>query len=80
MVQPTRKQETQATQPQQKEKVYKRTSKKMSPQQKEKIRQSLRSYYATHKRDTEWRKRISDGCKAYWSHFSKEDTEIEDLI
>ena len=79
MVQPTRKQETQATQPQQK--VYKRTSKKMPQQQKEKIRQSLKRFNQANPRSSEWCQKISKGCKAYWDFLGqKDETEIEDLI
>ena len=79
MVQPTRKQETQATQPQQK--VYKRTSKKMPQQQKEKIRQSLKRFNQLHPRSDSYRKKISDGCKKYWDALGqKDETKIEDLI
>lgn len=81
MVQPTRKQETQATTPQQKEKVYKRTTKKMPQQQKEKIRQSLKRFNQANPRSSEWCQKISKGCKAYWDALGeKDETKIEDLI
>lgn len=60
--------------------IYKRTTKKMPQQQKEKIRQSLKRFNETHPRSDAYRKKISDGCKKYWSQFKTDDTKIEDLI
>lgn len=52
--------------------TYKRQDRSVSPETAQKISQSLKSYNATHPRNPEWCKRISDGLRTdtggYWSH------------
>ena len=69
-------------------KKYKRQDRSVSPETAQKISQSLKAYNATHPRNPEWCKRISDGLRAdtggYWSHIppAPEDGEIgfDDII
>ena len=56
------------------EKNYKRKDRSMSSDTKALIRQKLRAYYSTHKRDDEWRKKISVGVKSYWDQLPKKDS------
>lgn len=53
------------------QKQYKRQDRSVSPETAQKISNSLKSYNATHPRNPQWCKKISDGLKAdtggYWS-------------
>ena len=62
------------------ENTGKRTTREVSPQVREKIRASLKSYYDSHERDEEWRRKLSDANKRAWARFPKKETGIEDLI
>lgn len=58
----------------------KRTSREVTPETREKIKQALKSYYCTHKRDPQWCKKISDANKQAWAKIPKKTTNTEDLI
>ena len=53
------------------QKTYKRQDRSVSPETAQKISNSLKAYNATHPRNPNWCKRISDGLRSdtggYWS-------------
>ncbi len=70
-------------------KTYKRQDRSVSPETARKISNSLKSYNATHPRNPEWCKRISDGLRSdkggYWSRIPPKKTDdehatIEDIM
>lgn len=60
---------------------YKRQDRSVSPETAQKISNSLKSYNATHPRNPEWCKKISNGLRAdtggYWSKIrpKQDDTQ-----
>ena len=72
------------------QKQYKRQDRSVSPETAQKISASLKAYNATHPRNSQWCKKISDGLKAdtggYWAHIKPKDnvgqdgTTIEDIM
>ena len=72
------------------QKTYKRQDRSVSPETAQKISQSLKSYNATHPRNPEWCKKISDGLKAntggYWSYIQpkknvgQDGTTMDDIV
>lgn len=59
-------------------KTYKRQDRSVSPETAQKISNSLRAYNATHPRNAEYSKRISDGLKNYWEQIHpKSDNPIK---
>lgn len=72
------------------QKTYKRQDRSVSPETAQKISNSLKSYNATHPRNPQWCKKISDGLKAdtggYWSkvppkkNVGQDGTTIEDIM
>lgn len=66
------------------QKTYKRQDRSVSPETAQKISNSLKSYNATHPRNPEWCRKISDGLKAdtggYWSKVPQRKKEDGDGI
>ncbi len=71
------------------QKQYKRQDRSVSPETAQKISSSLKAFNATHPRNSQWCKKISDGLKAetggYWSHIKPkkaegQDTTIQDIM
>ena len=72
------------------QKQYKRQDRSVSPETAQKISNSLKSYNATHPRNPQWCKKISDGLKAdtggYWSkvppkkNTGQDGTTMDDLV
>ena len=72
------------------DKQYKRQDRSVPELTKQKISRSLKSYNATHPRNPEWCKKISDGLRTdtggYWSKIPPKQTDdgehatIEDIM
>ena len=72
------------------QKTYKRQDRSVSPETAQKISQSLKAYNATHPRNPEWCKKISDGLRTdtggYWyfikpkKDIGQDGTTIEDIM
>ena len=68
-------------------KQYKRQDRSVSPETAQKISASLKAYNATHPRNPQWCKKISDALKNdYWASIKPKDnvgqdgTTIEDIM
>lgn len=57
---------------------YKRQDRSVSPEVRRKISTTLKSYNATHPRDTSYRQNLSNGLKSYWEKIPKKKNQGED--
>lgn len=56
---------------------YKRQDRSVSPETKQKISATLKSYNATHPRDSSYRQNLSNGLKTYWKQIPKKKNQDE---
>ena len=59
------------------QKTYKRQDRSVSPEVAQKISNGLRSFNATHPRPDEWKKKQSEGLKAYWEQIPPKQSETD---